>query len=131
MNDVQKEKIRQMRIRGGTYGDIALATGLSVGTIKAYCSRHDIKLNQPEQKGACECCGKALVQQSHAPAKRFCSSECRSIWWQDNRDKRLRNGVAHVCAHCKREYFSYDSKSKYCSHPCYIAHRFGKGTGQP
>lgn len=130
MNDMQKEKVRQMRIRGGSYGDIALATGLSAGTIKAYCSRNDIRLNPPEKKGICECCGKALVQRSHAPGKRFCSSECRNIWWQDNRCKRLRNGAAHVCAHCKREYFSY-GKSKYCGHPCYIAHRFGKGPGQP
>jgi hypothetical protein len=131
MNKVQKEKVRELRVRGNSYADIGVATGLPVGTIKAYCSRNDIKLNLPEQKGACECCGKALIQQVHAPAKRFCSFECRNSWWHDNRDKRLRNGAAHVCAHCKKQYPSYDSESKYCSHPCYIAHRFGKGADQP
>lgn len=45
------------------------ATGLSVGTIKAYCSRNDIKQNQPEQKVVCERCGKAPVRQIHTPAK--------------------------------------------------------------
>ena len=131
MNKTQREKVRQMRVRGDSYADIGVATGLPVGTIKAYCSRNDIRLNQPEQEGLCERCGKALVRQVHAPAKRFCSFECRNSWWHDNRDKRVRNGAAHVCAHCKKEYPSYDSESKYCSHPCYIAQRFGKGAGQP
>ncbi len=131
MNKVQKEKVRQMRIRGDSYADIGTTVGLSVGTIKAYCSRNDIRLKQPERKAACEQCGKALVQQAHVAAKRFCSIECRTSWWHVNRDKRVRNGTAHVCAYCKKEYFRYNSKSKYCSHPCYIAHRFGKGPEQP
>lgn len=88
MNKMQKEKVRQLRVRGDSYADIGIATGLSVGTIKAYCSRNDVKLNQPEQEGKCERCGKALLQQVNAPAKRFCSFECRNNWWRSNRDKK-------------------------------------------
>ena len=131
MNKVQKEKVRQLRVRGDSYADIGTATGLPVGTIKAYCSRNDVRLSQPEQEGLCERCGNALVRQVHATAKRFCSFECRNSWWLDNRDKRVRNGSAHVCTYCKKAYPSYDKESKYCGHPCYIAHRFGKEVGRP
>ena len=52
MNKVQKEKVRQLRVRGDSYADIGTATGLPVGTIKAYCSRNGIK---PGQEAANHC----------------------------------------------------------------------------
>ena len=131
MTQGQKASIRGLRESGRSYTSISLQTGLSVGTIKAYCSRNDIKPHQPERKGVCECCGNAMVSQAHTRAKRFCSAQCRHHWWRENRDKRVRNGVTHTCVYCKREYTSYNGESKFCSHPCYIAHRFGKGEGRP
>ena len=129
MNKTQRDKVCQMRSRGDSYASIGAITNIPVGTVKAFCSRNAIKPDQPELKGICDCCGKGLEQQVPPQVKRFCSVMCRNTLWHNNRDKRVRNGATHVCAHCNKEYLSYESESKYCSHPCYIAHRFGKEAG--
>lgn len=126
MTRAQQERIRQRRSAGDSYAVIAASTGLPVGTIKAYCSRNGLKPGQHNAAGSCACCGAELGAQMKSRAKRFCSAACRNRWWSENRDKRLRNGASRVCANCGRQYASYDSHSKYCSHPCYIASRFGK-----
>ena len=48
-------------------------------------------------------------------------------WWKNNEDKMNRKTVStHQCKCCEREFTSYaNNKRKYCSHECYIKHRFG------
>ena len=131
MTQGQQASVRRLRESGRSYTAIAAETGLSVGTIKAYCSRNNIFAHQPAEHAACKYCGADINSQPSIRQMRFCSPQCRNQWWANNRDKRFRKGSVHSCAHCKREYASYNKESKYCSHPCYIAHRFGKGAGQP
>ncbi len=131
MTQGQKESIKRLRESGWSYMTICKEAGLSEGTIKAYCSRNNIGALQLRNSSVCDQCGKEMELQQNTRQKRFCSPQCRSQWWSKNRDKRVKHGTVHICAHCKKEYDSYDSESKYCSHPCYIAHRFGKGAGQP
>ena len=127
MTDGQEIIIQRMRIAGESYTSISNKTGVAVGTIKAYCSRQGIKPSQDETK-YCTTCGKALVLVIHqSRPHRFCSTQCRTRWWRENRDKRVRRGAVHVCEHCRKEYTSYNKLSKYCSHSCYIAQRFGAG----
>lgn len=127
----QQASVRRLRESGRSYTAIAAVTGLSVGTIKAYCSRNNIFAHQPAEHAACKYCGADINSQPSIRQMRFCSPQCRNQWWANNRDKRFRKGSVHSCAHCKREYASYNKESKYCSHPCYITARFGKGAGQP
>ena len=127
MTSGQEKVIQRLRIAGESYTSIAGKTGMAVGTIKAYCSRQGIKPSQDEVH-QCAACGKAMVLAIHqSRSQRFCSTQCRINWWQENRDKRVRNGAVHVCEHCRKEYTSYCKQSKYCSHSCYIAQRFGTG----
>ena len=131
MTSGQEKVIHRLRIAGESYTSIAGKTGMAVGTIKAYCSRQGIKPSQDEAQH-CATCGKALVAVMHLNRlQRFCSTQCRTSWWHENRDKRVRNGAVHVCEHCRKEYTSYSKQSKYCSHPCYISQRFGNVEERP
>ena len=128
MTKAQQDRIRQRRSAGDSYAAIAAAIGLPIGTIKAYCSRNGVKPGQQNTAGKCACCGAVLDTHTKSRVKRFCSAVCRNRWWSENRDKRLRNGASRVCANCGKQYASYDSRSKFCCHPCYIASRFRKET---
>ena len=131
MTSGQEKVIQRLRLAGESYTSIAGKTGMAVGTIKAYCSRQGIKPSQNEAQH-CARCGKALVTVMYlCRPQRFCSTQCRTGWWQENRDKRVRNGAVHVCSHCRKEYTSYNKQSKYCSHSCYIAQRFRTGEQRP
>ena len=131
MTDGQEKSIQRLRIAGESYTSISNKTGMAVGTIKAYCSRQGIKSCQDETK-YCTTCGKALVLAiNQSRSQRFCSTQCRISWWKNNRDKRVRRGAVYVCELCRKEYTSYNKQSKYCSHSCYIAQRFGAGERRP
>ena len=130
MTEFQKAIIQKLRAAGKSYAEIGAATGLSVGTIKAFCSRNAVEASQVTIP-RCEFCGAEIARVLKHKPKRFCSDRCRYRWWNKTRDKLAGNGTIRVCAHCKKEYPSYDNESKYCSHSCYIAQRFGKGAGRP
>lgn len=127
MNTTQMEGVRRLRESGLSYKAIHTATGLSEGTIKAYCSRNHITAHEPLAPAVCEHCGKDITTRLETRHRRFCSQQCRQLWWAQNRDKRLKKGAVNTCAYCKKKYSSYAKGSKYCSHPCYIAQRFGRG----
>ncbi|MHB1154622.1 MAG: RNA polymerase subunit sigma-70 [Eubacteriales bacterium] len=124
MNKQQKDYIKRLRVEGNSYAQISAKVNLPVGSVKAYCSRNDIKPVIDDNNSLCNNCGKPLEQMNKP--HRFCSDTCRLIWWGKNRDKRISNGAIHICKRCKVEYTTYDSNSKYCSHACYITDRFGK-----
>lgn len=126
MTTTQKDKVRMLRTRGDSYAIISKTTGIPLGTIKAYCSRNSIKPSQSMKAGYCEQCGLALDPKAHPQARRFCSARCRTLWWSKNRDQRRRKGSLHRCTYCGCTFASYNIQRKYCSHPCYIASRFGK-----
>lgn len=57
MTDAQKSTVLTLRSKGMSFSKIAETVGLSVNTIKSFCSRH---------KGQfCLCCGEPITQ----PAK--------------------------------------------------------------
>lgn len=110
------------RGRGEGYGAIAGELGLSVNTVKSYCRRHPL----PDGT-ACEECGAPIVQMPGRKRKRFCSDACRNAWWNAHLSLVKRKAVRTViCAGCGQAFEAYGRASrKYCSHACYVAHRFG------
>lgn len=139
MTASQKEKIAKLRGRGDGYGKIALALGISQNTIKSYCRRNNIgadsvspvAMDEPLETGTsfCECCGKEIRQIFGHKKKRFCSDACRNKWWNSHLDLVKRKAVyEYKCPGCGKEFEVYgNSHRKYCSHECYISHRFGGG----
>ena len=91
-----------------------------------------VKLNHGEMLDngiICQNCSAVLKQPEHGKKKRFCSDKCRLEWWSKNYE--LHNFgsekvYSFICRGCGKKFTSYSNKSrKYCSHECYIKHRFG------
>lgn len=129
MNEKQKRQILEMRSGGHSYKSIADYMRISINTVKSFCRRNNVLLDQAKAKrtnvkdGFCEECGLPVHQYPNRKKKRFCSDHCRLTWWaRERRNKKV--GQHHVCAFCKTAFQSSGNR-KYCSHKCYIKDRFG------
>jgi endogenous inhibitor of DNA gyrase (YacG/DUF329 family) len=134
----EKEKIKELRLKGIGYKGIASILGLSRDSVRGFCKRNGldgsscvVALNVEEKLKRnllCACCGKPIKQKYQGRTRRFCSDECRRKWWNENQDKRNKSEVAtykYICPHCGRGFSAYGNKKrKYCSHDCYIKDRF-------
>jgi endogenous inhibitor of DNA gyrase (YacG/DUF329 family) len=134
----EKEKIKELRLKGIGYKGIASILGLSRDSVRGFCKRNGldgsscvVALNVEEKLKRnllCSCCGKPIKQKYQGRTRRFCSDECRRKWWNGNQDKRNKSEAAtykYICPHCGREFSVYGNKKrKYCSHDCYIKDRF-------
>ena len=116
----QKTDIRSMKLQGMTYSQIAAELGLSANTVKAFLRR------EQKKAGVCKYCQNQLTQQQGHKPKTFCDNFCRHAWWKDHRAQIKHTVLYHfTCAYCGNPFESYYKNRKYCSHPCYIAARFG------
>ena len=133
MTDQQKKQIKGMRLRGDSHAAIAVALGLSRNTVKSFCLRNlrpealEVQA-APVKSGVCDQCGMAFVLCPGHRQRRFCSDRCRIVWWNAHRDLLKSNAkVEHTCACCGKHFMGYERQlRKYCSHGCYIAHRYEK-----
>jgi DNA invertase Pin-like site-specific DNA recombinase len=77
---------------------------------------------------ACQNCGAEIVQRPKVKQRRFCCNECRNQWWNQHLDEVKRKTYYEIiCRHCGKVTTVYgDSRRKYCSHECYIQHRYTK-----
>jgi len=133
MTNSQKERISHMRLEGESYAAIADALGLSRNTVKSFClrnlrSEHLEEQAAPVKTGVCDQCGKGFTSYPGHRQRRFCSDQCRMTWWNAHRDLLNSKGVVeHTCACCGKHFMGYErQRRKYCSHACYIAHRYEK-----
>lgn len=60
--------------------------------------------------------------------KIFCSDSCRMKWWNSHQELVDRKAeYDFVRRNCGRLFTAYGNKErKYCSHRCYIEHRYSK-----
>ena len=135
MTDQQKKQIKGMRLRGDTFAMIADALGLSRNTVKSFCLRNlrpePLKeQDAPVKSGVCDQCGMGFVLCPGHRQRRFCSDQCRITWWNAHRDLlKSASIVEHTCACCGKHFMGYvRQQRKFCSHACYIAHRYKKGS---
>ena len=133
MTGEQKQRIQDMRQRGSSYADIASAVGLTKNSVKTFCWRNNLTAcdasndtGNEDNKDTCKHCGKKLRQKSKQKPKTFCDDACRLAWWRKHRDKLDKKAVYKLtCAHCGKVFDSYGNKErKFCSHDCYINHRY-------
>lgn len=128
MNEKHESEIMRMRKNGMSYGKISEMLDISINTVKSYCRRNNIK---PLDKlvaaeDICLNCGKHIVQCKKVKKRKFCSGECKTIWWNSHPEAVNRKANYNLkCASCGRNFISYGNKNrKYCSHECYINARF-------
>lgn len=138
MTNIQKEKIQKMRQDGQSYSYISLSMGISKNTIKSCCRRNKLldsentKAKAKEEKEihtACKQCGKSLTQGTKGQPKKFCSGDCRRLWWNGNDSELIKKAYYTLaCAECGNKFESYGNRNrKFCGHACYIKNRFKKG----
>lgn len=82
--------------------------------------------NPPTIVSKCQNCGAKIIQKASAKPRKFCCDKCRYQWWNAHLDQ-MNQKICHeiTCQHCGKTITVYEAKRrKYCSHECYIAHRF-------
>lgn len=135
MTENQIQELTRMRQSNMGYSHIAKALGLTKAQVSGYCKRHGLDGTLASNSrncttpGYCRCCGAPLNQNPKTKTSYFCSAACRQAWWNTHLNQVNRRAFYDVtCASCGRTFKSYGNKNrKFCSHACYINHRFHKG----
>ena len=130
MDVLTRQRVVELRRRGNSYGQIAEAIGVSRNTVKSICHRiTEASAEHPVDSAVCERCGSDLAD--GGVSRRFCSTECRLAWWHAHPERLNRKAIYQfTCAHCDTAFTAYGNKArKYCSHACYVRHRFGTRGG--
>jgi endogenous inhibitor of DNA gyrase (YacG/DUF329 family) len=136
MTETQKQRVKELRGEGNSYASIADALGISVNTVQSHCRRNNVARHlsaatQTVNSSAlfCKHCGKELAQKTGVKARKFCSDKCCAAWWAAHPDRLNRKAFyVFTCVACGKDFSAYgNSRRKYCSHSCYVRHRFRKG----
>ena len=128
MTAIEKEKIAYYRSEGLGYKAIAAKLSLTESMVKGHCRRNGLTGNAEDiVDTVCRQCGIPLKADA-VRTRKFCSDNCRAVWW--NRHPYLAGETTNNqqnCAYCGSLFYGPPGRyRKYCSHPCYIAMRYGK-----
>lgn len=126
MNYQQKEAVQQLRAERQSYSKIAAILGISENTVKSYCRRNSlsgITVSETEstRNTYCRQCGAPLKQITGKKHKKYCSDQCRMVWWNDHAEAVAHKNIWHfTCQTCGRKFDGYGKRErKYCSRTCY------------
>ena len=124
MTQEQKILILHYREQHMTYRQIGEKLGLSPDTVKTFCRRKRAQSERTEESVQAQCrnCGAPVHLLPGRRERLFCSPACRTAYW---RKHNLLGGTPRYCAGCDALLTGGSASRKYCSHACYIRHRFG------
>lgn len=124
MTKEQKTLILYYREQHMTYRQIGEKLGLSPDTVKTFCRRNTPQEDRTETSASSQCrnCGAPVHLLPGRRERLFCSPACRTAYW---RKHNLLGKDPRYCAGCGALLTGGSASRKYCSHACYIRHRFG------
>ena len=124
MTKEQKTLILYYREQHMTYRQIGEKLGLSPDTVKTFCRRNTPQEDRTETSTSSQCrnCGAPVHPLPGRRERLFCSPACRTVYW---RKHNLLGKDPRYCAGCGALLTGGSASRKYCSHACYIRHRFG------
>ena len=124
MTKEQKTLILYYREQHMTYRQIGEKLGLSPDTVKTFCRRNTPREDRTEASASSQCrnCGAPVHPLPGRRERLFCSPACRTAYW---RKHNLLGKAPRYCAGCGALLTGGSASRKYCSHACYIRHRFG------
>jgi uncharacterized protein YjcR len=126
MTALQKEQIKNLRLQGYGYMKIGQMLGISKNTVHAFCRRNELAGEKSKGTVLCQQCGRPIKIIPKQKPRKFCSDNCRTIWWNTHLDKVNKKALYDfTCVSCGKSFTAYGNKNrKYCCHSCYITHRF-------
>lgn len=126
------ERITMMRRAGVAYARIAKHLDLNANSVKTYCLRNAITVDANAEQVAdplgvwcLKCCTRIGLRRG----SKFCSEQCRRAWWRTHRTVRVEELTCTGCGRQVAVPCTSGRSRKYCSHPCFIKHRFGTRGG--
>ena len=124
MTQEQKILILHYREQHMTYRQIGEKLGLSPDTVKTFCRRNTPQEDRTEASASSQCrnCGAPVHPLPGRRKRLFCCPACRTAYW---RKHNLLGKDPRYCAGCGALLTGGSASRKYCSHACYIRHRFG------
>lgn len=124
MTKEQKTLILYYREQHMTYRQIGEKLGLSPDTVKTFCRRNTPQEDRTEASASSQCrnCGAPVHPLPGRRERLFCCPACRTAYW---RKHNLLGKDPRYCAGCGALLTGGSASRKYCSHACYIRHRFG------
>ena len=124
MTKEQKILVLHYREQHMTYRQIGEKLGLSPDTVKTFCRRKRAQSERTEESVQAQCrnCGAPVHPLPGRRERLFCSPACRTAYW---RKHNLLGKDPRYCAGCGALLTGGSASRKYCSHACYIRHRFG------
>ena len=124
MTKEQKTLILYYREQHMTYRQIGEKLELSPDTVKTFCRRKRAQSERTEESVQAQCrnCGAPVHPLPGRRERLFCSPACRTAYW---RKHNLLGKDPRYCAGCGALLTGGSASRKYCSHACYIRHRFG------
>lgn len=128
MTSEQREQITALRCQGQSYALISKMLGIPKDTVYSFCRRSGISGKTDKNTVLCKQCGRPIKLTPKRKPKKFCSDNCRLMWWNSHLDQVNRKAYyLFSCAFCGKTFTAYGNAGrKYCSHVCYISDRFGK-----
>jgi len=128
LTEIQKQQIQIMRSNGIVFAEIAEKLHLSVNSVKSFCRRKNIRMQENISSPHCKQCGAVLINTPGHRQKKFCSVFCQQQYWRTHSELMQHKAViTSVCLVCGKSFTDYKAHHrKYCSHSCYIADRYGK-----
>lgn len=117
-------EILKLKKSGLSYADISKRLNVPIGTVKSIVSRNKGRTIV----NICKCCGKELIDAPHHKTKKFCSNECKSKWWNKNRQNhKSKSKKECICNCCGTTFYDYEWRNRvYCSVECYKKVRYGE-----
>ena len=139
------EKIKVIELRNKGYGYKAIAGILKIkrDAVRDYCKSKGLEgylgygalgtIKENNYSMKCNQCGKEINRHDTAGRKqKFCSEECRRLWWNEHPEKKKKRVTAwytFTCKNCGKEFKAYGNKNrKFCSVGCASEYRFGSTT---
>ena len=126
MTEGERSCIIALQYKGYGYKRIAAETGLSQNTVKSFCARHPVQIEELSGSNVlCRNCRTPLEQTPHKRRRLFCSDACRMAWWNAHPERVQRKAYYTLtCRNCGKQFESYGNSHRvFCSRDCYLQFR--------
>ena len=118
MTTEELNKILNLSREGVPAREIAEILDLGLGTVGRVIAKKEII----DHYTSCPSCGSPIPYYKKGAGRKriYCSETCRH-------SKKLQKVDDRICLNCGRHFITWKYKHiKYCSHSCYVEHRYGK-----